>query len=552
MARPLTAHGASHPGRDRSNNEDRLHFDLQRGIFLVVDGLGGHAAGERAADTAVRVLRTRLERETGTPAERLREGIAAANNEINRLAETDSSLGGMACVLTAAIVAGGRITIGHVGDTRLYRIRRGSIRKLTRDHSPVGEREDRGELSEADAMRHPRRHEVYRDVGSARHEGADTDFIEVAEQPFDDDSALIFCTDGLSDRLSSDAISRIVHEQAGDGAAVVERLVEAANAAGGQDNITVIYAEGPAFAASARRWLARGPGAPRQADGGPWWRALALSPAAWGLAGAALAVAVAFLAVISFDSVSGWLAGQARPGGWNRTWVVGSSGSADVATIGEAVALAGDGDTISVEPGIYRERVVLSRSLSLVGASGREAILAPATGSAGGWIAVTVRPGAKGRIAGFTVAGDEPGTLDIGLRISDAPVVVEDVEVRGATRAAIEVAGRASSLVRACYLHDNRGAGLSVGEEASPSLVHNVVTRNGTIGAPATGGIVLVSTARPVLFGNIVARNVGAEMAGLAPDLAADAARDNIIVSPPPPPAAPVRGPRRAPVSPIK
>jgi serine/threonine protein phosphatase PrpC len=85
--------------------------------------------------------------------------------------------------MTVAVAENGRATIGHVGDSRLYKIRRGEIRKITHDHSPVGEREDRGEISEAEAMRHPRRNEVYRDVGSQEHAPDDPDFIEAAEHP---------------------------------------------------------------------------------------------------------------------------------------------------------------------------------------------------------------------------------------------------------------------------------------------------------------------------------------------------------------------------------
>ena len=119
------------------------------------------------------MLRTRLERETGTVEDRVREAIALANNEIHRLASLRAEWQGMACVLTVAVVANGDVVVGHVGDTRLYKLRAGRIEKLTRDHSPVGEREDAGELTEREAMQHPRRNEVYRDVGSELHDPDD-------------------------------------------------------------------------------------------------------------------------------------------------------------------------------------------------------------------------------------------------------------------------------------------------------------------------------------------------------------------------------------------
>src|SRR5512144_1934060 len=117
----VRAAAGSHTGLRRENNEDRCHADAARGIFFVIDGVGGHAAGERAADIAFTMLRARLERETGTVAERLPEAITLANNEIHRVASSDAQLAGMACVLTVAVVREGQVTIGHVGDSRLYK-----------------------------------------------------------------------------------------------------------------------------------------------------------------------------------------------------------------------------------------------------------------------------------------------------------------------------------------------------------------------------------------------------------------------------------------------
>jgi serine/threonine protein phosphatase PrpC len=139
-------------GRVRGNNEDLVYSDDRRGIYVVIDGMGGQAAGEHAARIALDRLRRRLERQTGTVEERIREAIALANNAVFEAAESRSEWRGMACVLTLAVVENGKATIGHVGDSRLYKIHRGTIRKLTHDHSPVGEREDSGELTEEQAM----------------------------------------------------------------------------------------------------------------------------------------------------------------------------------------------------------------------------------------------------------------------------------------------------------------------------------------------------------------------------------------------------------------
>src|SRR5215472_4031690 len=130
----LLAAGRTDPGRQRTVNEDRFHCDAARGLFMVIDGIGGQAAGGKAADVALSMLRTRLERETGNASGRVREAITLANNEIVRLAGTRTQWSGMACVLTVAVVDDGRLVIGHVGDTRLYKLRNGRIEKVTRDH----------------------------------------------------------------------------------------------------------------------------------------------------------------------------------------------------------------------------------------------------------------------------------------------------------------------------------------------------------------------------------------------------------------------------------
>ena len=248
VAATMKAAGDSHPGLQRSNNEDRYLCDPVRGIFLVIDGVGGHAAGEKAAETALAIVRTRLERETGAIEDRVREAIALANNEIHRLASIHPEWQGMACVLTVAVVNNGDVIVGHVGDTRLYKLRAGRIEKLTRDHSPVGEREDAGELSEREAMQHPRRNEVYRDVGSEPHDPDDPHFIEVFCRPFEQDAALLLCSDGLTDAVPAAVLVEVVNDFAGHPLEIVRELIGAANAAGGKDNVTVVYAERARFA----------------------------------------------------------------------------------------------------------------------------------------------------------------------------------------------------------------------------------------------------------------------------------------------------------------
>ena len=243
-----TTGAATDTGMLRERNEDRYLADPERGVFLVVDGVGGQAAGETAAQMAVDVIR----QWSFTDEHSVRQAIAEANNCIFDAAAHDPSLRGMACVLTLAVVRDGEITIGHVGDSRLYLIWNGAIRKLTSDHSPVGEDEDAGMLSEEEAMAHPRRNEVFRDVGSRPRSPGDTEFIEIRKFRFRPDAAILLCSDGLTDYLTSARLGDIVERYAGDPTLVASELVQAANEAGGKDNITAIFVAGPQFQGGAR------------------------------------------------------------------------------------------------------------------------------------------------------------------------------------------------------------------------------------------------------------------------------------------------------------
>jgi serine/threonine protein phosphatase PrpC len=247
---------ATDAGRMRAHNEDRSYVDDERGVFLVVDGVGGHPGGEKAAEIALQVIPAELEKARCGVKDRIRQAITEANNEISRLAQRDDAWQGMACVLTLAVVNDDRITVGHVGDSRLYLVWNGALRKLTSDHSPVGEREDRGELTEEEAMVHPRRHEVFRDVGLRLRVPDEDDFIEIREFLFKPDAAILLCSDGLSDQLTSAEMREIIERYEGDPQRTAGELVDAANAAGGPDNITAVFVAGSDFLGSACQEMA--------------------------------------------------------------------------------------------------------------------------------------------------------------------------------------------------------------------------------------------------------------------------------------------------------
>src|SRR5262249_42154753 len=119
--------------------------------------------------------------------------------------------------------------------------------KLTSDHSPAGECEDRGELSEEEAMRHPRRHEVFREVGGRLRSADNEEFMEIRCCPFPPDAAILLCSDGLTDQITSAEIAGIIGRYTGDCERIARDLVDAANRAGGKDNVTALFVAGPDF-----------------------------------------------------------------------------------------------------------------------------------------------------------------------------------------------------------------------------------------------------------------------------------------------------------------
>jgi PPM family protein phosphatase len=554
LARPtLSAAGASHAGLQRENNEDRFHCDAARGLFMVIDGVGGHAAGEKAAETALTMIRARLERETGQPADRVREAIALANNEIVRLATSEPSWEGMACVLTVALVRDGRVTIGHVGDTRLYAFRDGVLAKVTHDHSPVGEREDQGEIAEVEAMRHPRRNEIYRDVGSEHHEPADESFIELLEMPFEADTALLLCTDGLSDMLPSSRLAGIVFEHAGSPAVIVERLIEAANEAGGKDNVTTIFVAGPAFADVARRQARIAPQASTGVSNGrkPAGRRLrAALTSRWATLayGVAAGLTIAAGAVLLTGIVPDRVLRESRPPGWARTWRVGPTLEADFATIPEALARAQRGDVVEVDPGTYDLPLVVPPDVSLVSRRSREAVLHTPEG--GPVQSPGVRVAGHSRVAGFKI---DAGAGSTAVLTGDGDeAVLEDLEIVGASSYGVMFGPGSRATLRGSYLHDNPEVAVLVTPQAMPKLLHNVITANGktsrqgvrlpdATGSRVMPAVVLQEGAAAVFFGNVIAGNADDAISGLPAEKKADVLRDNVIGLPAPRTAVPTR-----------
>jgi serine/threonine protein phosphatase PrpC len=436
----LNAAGTSHPGRVRPRNEDRFHVDAARGIFIVVDGVGGHAGGERAAEIAVEAVRTRLERDTGSLVDRLREAIASANEGIHDESIARPELSGMCCVLTVAVVNGGRVCAGHVGDTRLYKLRHGELVKLTHDHSPVGAMEDAGRLAEREAMDHPRRHEVWRDVGTAARRPAEPEFVEIVEEPFEPDAALLLCSDGLTDRVSSADIAAIMQARAGSPDIAVQDLIWAANDAGGRDNVTAVVIEGPDFAASASP-------AARNRTGQALWAAVRYSLAvALGVAIAAVAMRLPFMRVEVPTPQSVY---QSPVLSQARTWRVGSSAGADATSIEAAIAAARPGDLVIVERGTYRESITLREGVAVVSSERHGAELRRPVDLAGPWTAIIATGITSGSIRGLHIVGTDAERLDVGVFVHDAVASLEDLQVSGARDSAVRITGASTVTVNA-------------------------------------------------------------------------------------------------------
>ncbi len=220
-------------GRVRTHNEDSVL--AQPPLFVVADGLGGHEAGEVASAIAVETLRDHAPRRADSNA--LARAIRAANSAVIRAAKEGIGRSGMGTTMTAALVDGGHIVLAHVGDSRAYLLRGSVLEPLTQDHSMVADMIRRGQLSEAEARTHPNRSVITRALGTDSNMVADT--YEVHASAGD---RMLLCSDGLSGMLQDDRIAEILGAYT-DPATVARALIDAANEAGGQDNISVIVVD---------------------------------------------------------------------------------------------------------------------------------------------------------------------------------------------------------------------------------------------------------------------------------------------------------------------
>jgi protein phosphatase len=235
------AAGATDVGRVRGHNEDAFLIDAPRGVFLVADGMGGHAAGEVASALAAESVGSALRQgvdgglRTDLLEEAMRESFHNAHMAIINYSATKPETKGMGTTLTALVLCDdGSFRLGHIGDSRAYVLRDGELQQVTRDHTLVQREIDEGRLSERGARRHHLRHVLTRALGAES-----LDEAEVFRGTLLPGDLVLLASDGLTGMLTDRMLRRIL-VRGGELAELVATLIIDANARGGRDNITAV------------------------------------------------------------------------------------------------------------------------------------------------------------------------------------------------------------------------------------------------------------------------------------------------------------------------
>ena len=233
----IQAYYASDIGCVRAHNEDSCLAIPERQLYAVADGMGGQAAGEVASSLLVETLREKLPAVGSLWEEELRQAVLQANDIILQEARIHAERKGMGTTATVLYIRDGQAIWAHVGDSRLYLCREGSLQQITRDHSYVESLVSKGELTAEEARSHPQRNMLLRAVGVERDLQVDTGSFSL--HPGD---RLLLATDGLMNMVEEASMAEILRKaaEAGPGSDPAQALVQRALAAGGSDNVTVI------------------------------------------------------------------------------------------------------------------------------------------------------------------------------------------------------------------------------------------------------------------------------------------------------------------------
>lgn len=240
--------GKTDPGKKRPNNEDAFLADDGLGLYAVADGIGGHEGGEVASRMTLEALSEALHNEfarggggpsshnsqdTNQCVSALRDAVILANAAVLRAAEQNPVLAGMGTTVTVVLLRSRTAVLAHVGDSRAYLFRDGTLKQLTEDHSFVAEQVRAGLITQEQAWMSPYRHVITRSVGIHPDVHADLRTFEVKQN-----DTLLLCTDGLTEMVRDDDIARILASETPPAAA--ESLIRLANDNGGVDNITAV------------------------------------------------------------------------------------------------------------------------------------------------------------------------------------------------------------------------------------------------------------------------------------------------------------------------
>lgn len=233
-------------GKVRAHNEDNFYVAEDMGLFMVADGLGGQKAGEVASRMAIETmkrymnnkenpLKGKYHKEFSQDTNRILSGIRLANSEIYKAGQRDLEHQGMGTTISSVLINRDVMTLAHVGDSRIYRIRGRHLEQLTKDHSIVEEQLKQGIITEEEAEKSNYKSIITRALGAK-----ETIRIDVDEEVLLDHDRILLCTDGLTDMVKEDDIVRIVLNNEDDPQKACKELVDKANGVGGMDNITVI------------------------------------------------------------------------------------------------------------------------------------------------------------------------------------------------------------------------------------------------------------------------------------------------------------------------
>lgn len=246
----IESHGQTDVGRKRKLNEDSFSVSPETHLYVVCDGMGGHNAGEVASRMAVETItafieKSHREKEITWPygldvnlsfdGNRLKTAIKLANKKVFKSADNREEYTGMGTTAVAALVSGNVMTVGSAGDSRCYLFRDGKLTQLTRDDSWVAAAWAEGILSAQEIEKHPLRNVITKAVGAK-----DTLDLDIVEHHFQEGDVALVCSDGLHSMIGDEEIQRVLNEAPQALQEAAQRLIAAANEAGGKDNVSVV------------------------------------------------------------------------------------------------------------------------------------------------------------------------------------------------------------------------------------------------------------------------------------------------------------------------